>query len=151
VTAGPLADATPAGSPADATTAPVDDAGWTVILTELYARRARAFAAGDSAALAGVHLAGSALLDRDVTALRALTGSGQTLTGFAPQVRRLESVTAEGSGRVVVRLVDELPRYRVESADGGGQDVAGRGAARVRLVLQQTAAGWRISDARVEP
>jgi eukaryotic-like serine/threonine-protein kinase len=151
VTAGPPADATPAGSPADATTAPVDDAGWTAILTELYARRARAFTAGDSAALAGVHLAGSALLDRDVTALRALTGSGQTLTGFAPQVRRLESVTAGGSGRVVVRLVDELPRYRVESADGGGQDVAGRGAARVRLVLQQTAAGWRISDARVEP
>jgi hypothetical protein len=149
--AAPPAEATPAGPLADATAAPVDDAGWTALLTELYARRARAFATGDSAALAGVHQAGSALLDRDATALRALTGSGQTLTGFAPQVRRLESVTVEGSGRVVVRLVDELPRYRVESGDGSGQDVAGRGPARVRLVVQQTAAGWRISDARVEP
>jgi hypothetical protein len=93
------------------------------------------------------------LLDRDTTALQELMDAGQTLTGFSPQVRRLESVARETETRVVLRLVDALPGYRVVPADEPGgaavQDVPGRGEAEVRIVLEQTAAGWRISEAQV--
>jgi hypothetical protein len=147
--------AAPTAPSADDTAAPADPAGWTAVVAELYARRADAFTAADTAALSGVYPAGSDLLDRDTAAVQALIGSGQALAGFAPQVRRLESVTPETDGRVLLRLVDELPDYRVVAADrtepGGVQEVPGRGEAQVRLELQRTADGWRISDARIEP
>jgi eukaryotic-like serine/threonine-protein kinase len=76
------------------------------------------------------------------------------LRGFAPEVRRLGEVSPGAGGRVEVRLVDELPGYRVEPAGADGPvaaDVPARGTAEVHLVLQQTPAGWRISDAQVEP
>jgi hypothetical protein len=126
----------------------------TAVLTELYARRATAFTTGDASVLAGVYVPGSALLDRDAAALLALHDQGRALRGFAPQVRRLVEVGPSAGGRVQVRLVDELPGYRVEPTGTDGpvaDDVPARGAAEVHLVLQQTAAGWRISDARVEP
>ncbi|WP_138734511.1 serine/threonine-protein kinase, partial [Modestobacter excelsi] len=153
-TAVPPADPAPAGVPAaDRPGPPADDAAWAAVLTELYARRATAFTTGDATVLGGVYVPGSALLDRDTTALLALRDQGQELRGFAPEVRRLVQVSAGADGRVEVRLVDELPGYRVEPTGDEGPvaaDVPARGAAEVRLVLQQTAAGWRISDARVE-
>jgi hypothetical protein len=152
---GPEAEPTTSGAPAvDRTVAPADDAGWTAVLAELYARRAAAFNTGDATVLAEVYLPGSALLDRDTAALQALHDSGRTLSDFTPQVRRLEQVTTDADGRVQLRLVDELPGYRVvpRGSDGSAAvEVPSRGAAEVRLVLQQTSAGWRISDARVEP
>jgi hypothetical protein len=142
-----------AGLPvADRTAAPADEAGWTALLVELYARRAAAFTTADPQALSGVYVPGSALLDRDTTALRELADTGRTLAGFAPQVRRVESVTPEGEARAVLRLVDELPGYRVEPGDAAAEarDVPARGEAEVRIVLEQTPTGWRISEARVE-
>jgi hypothetical protein len=139
-------------SAADRTTAPADDAGWTAVLTELYERRAAAFSTADPAALSGVYLPGSALLERDTGQVRALAAAGQVLAGFAPQVRRLVSVDPDGEERAVLRLVDELPGHRVVAAAdpaASGREVAGRGEAEVRIVLTQTAAGWRISDARI--
>jgi hypothetical protein len=163
-TAAPAAAAAPAPAgdgaeepvvpPADRTTVPAGEAGWTALLTELYARRATAFTTADPEALTGAYLPGSPLLDRDTAAVRTLLEAGRTLTGFSPQVRRLLSVTPAGAGRVVLLVVDELPGYRVVPVGAPGaapaQDVAGRGAAEVRIVLEQTTAGWRISDARVE-
>jgi hypothetical protein len=138
---------------ADPTTAPADDAGWTALLTELYARRATAFATADPEALSGVHLPGSTLLDRDTRQVQSLAQAGQVLAGFSPQVLRLVSVTADGPGRAVLQVIDELPDYRVVPAGEPGaasaQEVAGRGEADVRIALEQTAGGWRISDARL--
>jgi hypothetical protein len=139
---------------ADRTTAPDDDAGWTALVSELYDRRAAAFTTADPGALNGAYLSGSALLERDAAQVTGLVAAGELLEGFAPQVRRLLSVTPDGEDRVVLRLVDELPGYRVVPAGGPGeapvQEVAGRGEAEVRIVVTRTVAGWRISDAQVE-
>jgi len=141
--------------PADRSTAPADEAGWTAVVSELYSRRAKAFTTPDPEALTDAYVPGSALLDRDAAALRTLIDAGQTLHGYAPRVQRLLEVTPDGAGRVVLRLVDELPGYRVQAAGAAGApsvgEVPGREAAHVRLVLEQTVGGWRISDARVEP
>ncbi|MCW2574545.1 MAG: Serine/threonine protein kinase [Modestobacter sp.] len=151
--AGPPSDAGAGVSVADRTTAPDDDPGWTALLTELYARRAAAFTAAEPAVLPGAYLPGSALLERDTAQVSRLVAAGQTLEGFEPQVRRLLSVTPDGEDRVVLRLIDELPGYRVVPVAGPGaasaQEVAGRGEAEVRIVVERTAVGWRISDAQV--
>jgi hypothetical protein len=140
---------------ADRSTAPADEAGWTDVVTELYGRRATAFTVPDPGVLTGAYVSGSALLERDAAAVRMLVDAGQALSGYAPRVQRLLEVTPDGADRVVLRLVDELPDYRVvplETPDAApAQQVPGRGAAEVRLVLQRTAGGWRISDARVQP
>ncbi|MBB3675721.1 hypothetical protein FHX36_001456 [Modestobacter versicolor] len=147
-TAGPGAEPAPAATPTDA-------AGWAALLTELYARRASAFATADPAVLNGVYPAGSPLLDRDTAAVTALRADGRVLAGFAPRVQEVVAVAPGADGRVELRVVDDLPGYRVvPAADPGAaaaSEVAGRGAEQVRMVLEQTAAGWRISDARVEP
>ena len=143
-----------AGSPAaDRSDAPADTAGWAEVLDELYARRAAAFTAADAALLDGVYAPGSPLGARDTAQVAALAGAGQVLAGFGPQVRQVVSVLPDDGGGVRVRLVDELPGYRV--AAGGDpaaspvQEVAGRGEAEVELVLTPTTAGWRIADARM--
>ena len=67
-------------------------------------------------------------------------------------MHRLVSVELDGEHRAVLRLVDELPGHRVVAAADPAapvREVAGRGEAEVRIVLTQTAAGWRISDARI--
>ncbi|PZA22499.1 hypothetical protein [Modestobacter versicolor] len=105
--------------------------------------------------LNGVYPAGSPLLDRDTAAVTALRADGRVLAGFAPRVQEVVAVAPGADGRVELRVVDDLPGYRVvPAADPGAaaaSEVAGRGAEQVRMVLEQTAAGWRISDARVEP
>ncbi|OMQ14713.1 hypothetical protein A7K94_0214600 [Modestobacter sp. VKM Ac-2676] len=74
--------------------------------------------------------------------------AGQVLAGFAPQVGEVRAVTVEEEGRAVLEVVDTLPGYRVAEAGGGPvREVPPRGEARVRLVLELTAAGWRIADA----
>jgi hypothetical protein len=144
----------PGGPAADRATVPGDEAGWTAVLSELYARRVTAFTTADPGALTGAYVPGSPLLDRDTAAVRALLEEGQALDGFSPRVRRLLAVTPAGAARFVLLVVDELPGYRVVPADAPGaapaRQVPGRGEAEVRIVLEQTSAGWRISDARVE-
>ena len=124
--------------------------GWAVLLDELYAHRATAFAAADRSALSAVYTADSELLGRDAAQVSALASAGLTVTGFAPDVRQVSSVTGD-DGQVVVELVDEVPAYRVVAATAPGgppvQEVAGRGAAQVRMTLLRTGAGWRIAGA----
>jgi hypothetical protein len=155
-TAAPAADgAVPVGSAPPASRTPTDEAGWTALIAGLYTRRTAAFTNGDAALLAEVYPRGSALLDRDTAALRTLQEAGRTLAGYAPEVRRLESVLPIGGGRVELAVVDDLPGYRVEPAGQPGgsptQEVPGRGEAAVRVVLVDTPAGWRIDDARLTP
>lgn len=146
----------PTQPPGTATAIPVptDAAGWAGVVSTLYGSRAAAFARADPGLLTEVYAPGSALLDRDVAAVRALQDAGQVLSGFAPAVLRVESVTATAQG-AELRLVDDLPGYRIAPVDrpdaATAEPVRGRGEAVVRIVLERTAAGWRISDARVEP
>ncbi|MGY1840442.1 MULTISPECIES: protein kinase domain-containing protein [unclassified Modestobacter] len=127
---------------------PADPGEWQALLSGLYQRRAAAFATADPAAVADVHVPGSALSRRDLAQVEALMAAGQVLAGFAPQVGEVRAVTVEEEGRAVLEVVDTLPGYRVAEAGGGlVREVPPRGEARVRLVLELTAAGWRIADA----
>ena len=131
---------------------PEGASGWATVVTELYARRAAAFTAGDPAALATVYAPGSPLLVRDTEQLAGLRSAGQVVVGFAPQLRRVLAVTVEAPDRVRVRLVDALPAHRTgvpvpssgELADDA-EVVPARGDAEVELVLARTTDGWRLS------
>jgi hypothetical protein len=151
----PPVGAVPSDVPvADRTTAPTDDAGWTALLVELYARRVTAFSTADAAVLAGVYAPESPLLARDAAAISALREDGQVLSGFAPEVHEVQAVGSPAADRVGLRVVDELPGYRVVPAGSPApapvHEVPARGAAQVSIVLELTGSGWRISDARVE-
>ena len=142
--------------PADRATTPADERGWAALLADLYTRRAAAFTSADPTALTGVYAPGSALLERDAAAVRALADSGHVLAGFAPQVRGLLSVTPQEEGRrVLLRLVDVLPGYRVVPSGGPAGAVAstvpGRAEAEVQVLVERTSAGWRISDGWAGP
>ncbi|MCZ2824738.1 MULTISPECIES: serine/threonine-protein kinase [unclassified Modestobacter] len=138
-------------SPADRSAAPVGDAEWAAVLSDLYVRRSTAFVEADPTVLAEVHASGSALLARDTEQVQQLVGAGQRLDGFAPRLVRLVEVTAQGPTRVEVQLVDALPAYRVVRAGAAEPsvvaEVPARGEAPVRLVLERAADGWRIADA----
>lgn len=140
-------------SPADRPATPADDAGWAAVLTELYGRRGAAFADADPTVLAAVHAPGSALLARDTEQVQQLAAAGQRLDGFAPRLVRLVEVTAQAPARFEVHLVDALPAYRVVRAGEPETSVVAempaRGEAPVQLVLERTADGWRIADARL--
>ncbi len=139
----------PTSSPAPA---PADAVDWTAVLTELYARRARAFTTGDVALLGEVYTADSPLLAADRAYLQALTAAGEVLRGFAPSVSAV-TVTAgtSGDGPVQVRLVDSRPECAVVSAtapDGPPlRTEPGRGEAAVEMVLVPGPGGWRIGSA----
>jgi hypothetical protein len=140
-------------SPADRSAEPADDTDWAAVLTELYVRRSAAFTDADPAVLAEVHVTGSALLAHDTDQVQQLVTAGQRLDGFAPRLVRVVEVTAQGPTRYDVRLVDALPAYRVVRSSAPDApvvtEVGARGEAAVQMVLERTAAGWRIADARL--
>ncbi|PWW24783.1 serine/threonine protein kinase [Geodermatophilus normandii] len=150
----PASSAPPAPPPASSAppAAPPTAADWTAVLTELYARRARAFATGDAALLEQVHAAGSPLLAADRAYLQALGAAGEVLRGFAPSVSGV-TVTAGPApdGAVQVRLVDSRPDCEVVPAsapDGPPlRTEPGRGEVAVAMVLVPGPDGWRIGSA----
>ncbi len=136
----------------DPAPAPEGATDWTAVLTGLYERRARAFAAGDAALLADVYTADSPLLAADRAYLAARTSAGEVLRGFRPAVTQV-TVTGEGDadGQVRVELVDGWPDFDVvPAADPGGPALrteAGRAPTRVGMVLVAGPSGWRIGSA----
>jgi hypothetical protein len=158
--------ATPARGPEPPTeAAPVDDMrsaadrqevpdsvrGWRAVVTELYERRAAAFAAGSPDGLADVYTAGSPLRAADEEHARTLAEAGEVLRGFAPAVVAVTATGEEGD-RVEMDLVDRWPGYDVVPAgspDGPAvRTVPGRPEATVRMVLVRTGEGWRIESAQ---
>ncbi|MQA32450.1 serine/threonine-protein kinase [Modestobacter roseus] len=146
---GTAAEGEPLGDgPTAAAAMPTDPGEWRALLAELYERRAGAFMAADAAAVAAVHLPGSALAQRDLAQVEMLAAAGRVLAGFEPRVSEVQAVTVEDDDRAVLEVLDTLPGYRVTDAAGGlVQEVPARGEARVRMVLQFTATGWRIAAA----
>jgi hypothetical protein len=124
----------------------VADERWTPVLEELYAARARAFAAADEAALAEVYAPSAPGGAADARLVRALAAAGRTAEGVRHRVSAVD-VMALHADRAELRVVDSLGAYDVR--DAAGAVVArqpGRGAAVQRVRLARTDAGWRLVD-----
>ncbi|MFP5373226.1 MAG: serine/threonine protein kinase, partial [Actinomycetes bacterium] len=123
---------------------------WRPLIDELYARRARAFAAAAPDLLDAVYSPGSAQLAADAEHARALAAAGQELRGFAPAVVAVTGASVRGD-RAVLDLVDHWPDYEVvpSGAAGGAASTRapGRPETAVRMVLLRTPEGWRIERA----
>jgi hypothetical protein len=124
---------------------------WQALVTELYGRRAQAFATGSGALLSGVYASDSPALADDVRAVGELAASHRQVEGFAPRVVRVDGVTVTGD-TAVLRLVDDWAGYRVVAASGAppGSDavssVPARAEQQVRMTLTRTVRGWRIAS-----
>jgi hypothetical protein len=126
----------------------VADERWTPVLEELFAARARAFAAADEAALAGVYAPSAPGGAADARLVRALSAAGRTAEGVRHRVSAVDVVAVEAD-RAELRVVDSLEAYDVR--DAAGAVVArqpGRGEAVQRVELVRTDAGWRLVDVR---
>ncbi|SDM62784.1 Serine/threonine protein kinase [Geodermatophilus siccatus] len=142
--------AAPEAAAPEAAATPEDD--WQGRLSRLYLRRAEALATGAAPLLDDVYVDGSTLLTADRDSVAALTAAGEALRGFAPEVVSATLVGGTpGAGPVILRVVDRWPDYEVvRAADPGGpalRTVGGRGEAEVRMTIEATAEGWRISSA----
>jgi len=138
------------GTTAPEAAPPEDD--WRERLTRLYQRRAEALATGAAPLLDDVYVPGSTLLAADRDSVAALTAAGEALRGFTPEVVSATLIGGTpGAGPVTLRVVDRWPDYEVvAAADPGGpasRTVGGRGEAEVRMTIEATAEGWRISSA----
>jgi hypothetical protein len=123
----------------------VDDR-WTPVLEELFAARARAFAAADEAALAGVYAPSAPGGAADARLVRALAAAGRTAAGVRHRVSAVD-VVAVDADQAELRVVDSLGPYDVR--DATGTVVArrpGRGEAVQRVHLVRTDGGWRLVD-----
>jgi hypothetical protein len=132
--------------------APRPEEDWRARLTRLYERRSEALTSGSVRLLDDVYVPGSTLLAADRDTVAALTAAGEALRGFAPEVVSASLLDGTpGAGPVTLRVVDRWPAYEVvRAADPGGpalRPVRERGAAEVRMTLEATAQGWRISSA----
>ena len=126
----------------------VADDRWTPVLEQLFAARARAFAAADEAALAGVYAPSAPGGAADARLVRALAAAGRTAEGVRHRVSAVD-VVAVDADRAELRVVDSLGAYDVR--DAAGTVVArqpGRGAEVQRVRLVRTSSGWRLLDVR---
>ncbi|MGY1745579.1 serine/threonine-protein kinase [Blastococcus sp. SYSU D00695] len=127
------------------------DADWLAVVTELYARRADAFAHADPAGLDAVYTADSPLRVTDAAAVGALAAAGQRLSGFAPRVEGPVVAVVLPDGRVRVEARDGWDGYAVVRAtDPDGAPLAsdpGRPVTPVVLELAPGPDGWRLATA----
>ena len=124
----------------------VADERWTPVLEELFAARARAFAAADEAALAGVYAPSAPGGAADARLVRALAVAGRTAEGVRHRVSAVDVVAVDGD-RAELRVVDSLGAYDVRDAAGAVVTRRpGRGEAVQLVRLVRTDAGWRLMD-----
>jgi eukaryotic-like serine/threonine-protein kinase len=146
----PPAAAADVPSAADMHGIPASAEQWRVVVADLYARRADAFAGPSAADLASVYTRISPLRAADEEHARGLTSAGEALRGFAPEVVAVNGIDVSGD-RVELDLVDRWPAYEVVAADDADgpalRTSPARADAAVRLVLVRTADGWRIDSA----
>lgn len=151
VAASPGAEAAVDTRPGDRPGAPDSVTGWRAVVTDLYGRRATAFATATPDGLAQVYTDASPLRAADEEQVRVLAEAGEVLRGFAPEVVAVTAVDAD-DGRAELDLVDRWPGYDVAPAgapEGAAvRTVPGRPEATVRMVLVRTDEGWRIDTAQ---
>ena len=139
---------------ADRQEEPATSDGWATLVSELYERRARAFATASAEEFADVYTVGSPLRRPDEQHAGELEQAGEVLRGFAPVVVSVTGVSGSGDLRTV-DLTDRWPGFDVAPAgdpDGAAlRSVPGRPDAGVRMVLVRTPDGWRIDSAERLP
>jgi hypothetical protein len=137
--------------PADRQETPDSVTGWRAVVTDLYARRAAAFASASPDGFAEVYTPVSPLLAADQEHARGLAAAGEVLRGFVPTVVAVTAV-GDGDSRVEMDLVDRWAGYDVVAAgdpDGPAlRTVPARPETNVRMVLVRTDDGWRIESAQ---
>ena len=113
------------------------------------ARRARAWARGSPAALAGLYTPGSRTGLGDRRMLRAYADRGLRVTGLRMQVLAVE-VRVAGQDRLVLRVADRLARGVARGRAGPVPLPTDRVS--VRLVeLRRVAGAWRVGEVRDQP
>lgn len=127
----------------DATKATTKD--WTLYLRELYDNRAAALRTKNEALLILVYTADSGQRAADESAIAALRASGGTLSGFAPELISVVTVTRTAN-EVVVAASDLIPAYEFVVLGGGRQPVPPRGENTVTITLQPSSGTWLISS-----
>jgi hypothetical protein len=143
--AAPVAAPAPVASPSSpATVAQVETPDWPVLLDELDAVRAEAFATADPARLDGVYAPDAPGLTADRALVEQLAVAGQTASGVRHEVREVEQLDV-GADTARLRVVDVLAGYEVRDAAGA---VVTRTAERDKsafvVELIRTPAGWRL-------
>ncbi|MDQ1701081.1 MAG: eukaryotic-like serine/threonine-protein kinase [Frankiaceae bacterium] len=124
---------------------PVGDAPWVSVMTTLDGIRDTAFVAADPTQLASVYVDGSSAAIADHAAMSELRDTGVHADGLRLTVHEVRLIE-KSAGHVTLRVVDELPSYRLVDARGGTvRTEAARGATTWRIALQQASAGWRIA------
>jgi hypothetical protein len=123
---------------------------WAGVVAQLYEQRAGAFSTASAGPLDAVWAPGSPQRAADEAHVRALAAAGERLRGFAPSVGDVVVLSATGD-RTELRLSDGWDAYEVvDSRDPDGPALrteAARPPTPVRLVLADTAEGWRIESA----
>jgi hypothetical protein len=146
-----VAEAADVPSPADAGDVPAGAVEWEAVVTDLYGRRAVAFAAPAVADFDTVYAATSPLRTADEQHARELAVAGAALRGFVPAVVVVSRVSVSGD-RAELDLVDRWPVHEVVAADDPDgpalQRTAGRPDTAVRMLLVRSADGWRIESAQ---
>lgn len=133
-----------AASPAAAAGAP----DWRVVLDQLDAARAAAFASADPTRLLAVYAPTSPLLAADRTALERLRAAGRRARGVR-HAAQVVSASSYDETSVVLRVVDVLAAYDVVDGDGHLLErTVARGAATFVVTLVRADAGWRLLGLR---
>ena len=135
-------DPAPAGVALPAAAAP----DWPVLLDDLDAARAAAFAAADAKALAAVWAPGSPGLAADTALVEQLASARQRAQGLRREVRSVEEVSRDGD-RAELRVVDVLASYAV--LDAAGNEVSrtpARGEAAFLVRVQRVDGAWRLAE-----
>lgn len=117
---------------------------WAVVLDELDAARAEAFAAADPARLDDVYAPGAPGLAADRALVEQLAAAGQTAAGVRHEVRDVDELALSGD-RARLRVVDVLSAYDVRDAAGTVvASTAARGETTYVVELARTEQGWRL-------
>ena len=122
--------------------APVADVPWAVVLLSQDRARARAWASGTRAALAGADVAGGPAYAHDVRLVTRLRGDDLRAHGWAPRIERVVVVGRTGR-RVVLRVLDRLPSYVLTQGGVTVRRAPARGRTWWRIELRRVEGGWR--------
>lgn len=123
-------------------------AAWTRIVEDLYARRAHAVSSADPTELAGLYTSDSEVGAADVARAKQMRAAGYRAEGFTPTVISVAPRgTATGAARV--RVVDELPSYRLIADSTVVSVHPARPTRPWNLTLKRAGSGWKI--ATLEP
>ncbi len=128
------------------TPGPAGDASWIPVMANLDSLRDAAFVTTDPTMLDAVYVDGSNAGVTEHAAMSKLRDTGVHADGLQLMVREVRLVK-KGARHVTLRVVDELPAYRLVDAHGETvRTEPARGVTTWRIVLDRSPGGWRIAS-----